>query len=241
VTSYIEARGLELRGKRGPVFGPVDLDLPSPFSVLIGADGSGKTCLLLALSGRMKPSSGSATVLGIDIPRHSPAVLKSTGIAGFEGIDSLEDSVTVGAAVLERSRWESPWYSRLRRPSNQDLRDLLEPVFGDVAIPTANTVIWDLAEDQAMLLRIALACFSGPRILFVDNLDQVHERAARRRVIERLAAIAEAGTAVVATTSSIETDLVSGLVTSPTFVSISAPATAPTNRVDPSAVQEQLV
>lgn len=241
MTSYIEARGLELRGKRGPVFGPVDLDLPAPFSVLIGADGSGKTCLLLALSGRMKPSAGSATVLGLDIPRRSSSVLKATSIAGFEGIDSLEDSVTVGAAVLERIRWESPWYSRLRRPSNQDLHDLLSPVFGDVTIPSANTVIWDLSEDQAMLLRIALACFGGPRILFVDNLDQVHERAARRRVIERLAAIADAGTAVVATTSSIETDLVSGLAISPTFVSISRAATTGAAPIDIPTVQEQLV
>ena len=47
------ARGLTLRGGRGPVFGPLDLVLPPQTHLaVLGTQGSGRSALLLALTGR---------------------------------------------------------------------------------------------------------------------------------------------------------------------------------------------
>ena len=52
-TPAVAARGLALHGPRGRVYGPVDLDVaPGTLVVLQGAQGSGRTSLLLTLPGR---------------------------------------------------------------------------------------------------------------------------------------------------------------------------------------------
>ncbi|TVT23945.1 ABC transporter ATP-binding protein, partial [Amycolatopsis rhizosphaerae] len=55
VGAAVTARGLGVRGPRGPVFENVDLEVPAGgFLVVHGPGGSGRTSLLLALSGRLR-------------------------------------------------------------------------------------------------------------------------------------------------------------------------------------------
>lgn len=72
----IRARQLQLDGKRGRIYGPVDLDLePGSLTLITGRAGSGKTSLLLTLVGRMKPNRGSdLTVLGRQLPARARGV-----------------------------------------------------------------------------------------------------------------------------------------------------------------------
>ena len=71
----VRADGLTRSGSLGPVFGPVDLRIPfGGLAVVQGFAGSGRTSLLLTLSGRMRPSSGKLRVLGRTKPA---AILKA--------------------------------------------------------------------------------------------------------------------------------------------------------------------
>ena len=72
----VHARGLQLQGSRGAVYGPLELDLPTGgLVVLQGPQGGGRSSLLLTLAGRMVPDGGSQlTVLGESLPRHRRAV-----------------------------------------------------------------------------------------------------------------------------------------------------------------------
>lgn len=62
--------GVTLRVARGEVFG------------LLGPNGSGKTTMIRILSTILKPTSGTATVNGIDVVKHPDAVRRSIGLAG---------------------------------------------------------------------------------------------------------------------------------------------------------------
>src|SRR6187431_2906425 len=106
-----EARALELTGARGTIYGPLDLDIAEgSLSVLRGPQGSGRTSLLLTLAGRMVPNTSSQlVVLGYVLPRDRTALQREAAVAGFAGIDELDDSVTVAQHVRERLGWLSPW------------------------------------------------------------------------------------------------------------------------------------
>jgi ABC-type branched-subunit amino acid transport system ATPase component len=220
VQSTIWADDLALTAKRGTVYGPVTLRIGDGVTVLCGPAGSGRTSALLTLAGRMRQGSGTAEVLGHSLPRRARDVQKETSIAGFDGIDSLEASVSVGAAVRERQAWLAPWWSFVSGPRNADFAALAGPVFGQVPIPSIATTIWDLDEVEAMLLRVTLAMLSQPRILFVDQIEQLQSPTSRRIVWERLGDIAANGTAVVVAATAAEPELWTGLVARPTVITL---------------------
>lgn len=199
-TLAAQARTLGLTSDRGTVYGPLDLDVQEgTLAVVRGPQGSGRTTLLLTLAGRMVPDASSQlVVLGHVLPRDRTALQREAALAGFAGIDELDDSVTVAQHVRERLAWLSPWYRRMRRPDQADVDALLRPVFGDLPVPAAETVVWHLDEVEALLLRIALAMAQGPRLLVVDDLDQVHDPDRRALVWERLDALTADGLTVVA-------------------------------------------
>lgn len=218
--STMWADDLALTAKRGRVYGPISLEIGDGLTVLCGPSGSGRTCALLTLAGRMRPSSGTAEVLGHALPRQARAVQKQTEIAGFDDIDELEASVTVGAALRERRAWLAPWWSIVARPSNSSFAAVARPIFGSVPLPAVDVTIWDLDELQALLLRVTLAMLSEPRVLFVDQIEQLHDPESRRFLWERLAAIAENGTAVVVAATAAEPELWTQLATRPTIISL---------------------
>ncbi|MGK5641506.1 hypothetical protein ACSNOK_24775 [Streptomyces sp. URMC 126] len=64
------ARGPGLAGPRGRTFRGVDATAgPGDLVAVEGPSGSGRTCLLLALAGRMRVTAGEAEVGGLLLPR----------------------------------------------------------------------------------------------------------------------------------------------------------------------------
>ncbi|MFB9954206.1 ATP-binding cassette domain-containing protein [Cellulomonas denverensis] len=200
------ARDLQLHGSRGPVYGPVDLEIATGTLTLVqGPQGAGRSSLLLTIAGRMTPDRGGRlTVLGEPLPRRRNAVQKRSAVACFDGIDDLDESVTVGDLARERLRWLSPWYRHTGRVSQQQFAELAAPVFGERPLPRVGSVVWDLDEVDRMLLRIALAMAQDPELLVVDDVDQVHDTERRRTVWARLEALAAEGLTVVAAIASLD-------------------------------------
>jgi len=206
LTIAVEASALQLTGRRGRVYGPLDLSIdPGRLTVLHGPQGAGRTSLLLTLAGRMVPdrATKALTVLGGSLVgrrsrRARRRVQRAAAIAGFRGVDDLDESVTVGNVLRERLGWLTPWYRPVRRISPERYRELAAPVFGDRALPALTTVVWDLEEIDEMLLRLVLATAQKPRLLVVDDVDRIHDQERRDVVWERLAALAASGLTVVA-------------------------------------------
>jgi ABC-type branched-subunit amino acid transport system ATPase component len=207
--SAISAYDLQLHGPRGLVYGPVDLEIPAgDLVVLQGPQGAGRSSLLLTLAGRMAPDhtrDGWLVVLGENLTgrrARRTAVQRRAAIAGFHGIDELDDAVTVGDSVRERLTWLAPWYRRAPKVTPEVYDRLARPVFGRRELPALDAMVWDLDEVDAMLLRIAIAMAQDPELLVVDDLDQVHDSARRQIVWERLEALAATGVTVIGSVAS---------------------------------------
>lgn len=91
-----------------PLLSGVDLELhASSLTVLVGANGAGKTSLLRLLAGLIGLSTGEGTVLGIDLARGDRRLLRRhVGWLGHEGSFyddlSVKENLTFAAKALER-------------------------------------------------------------------------------------------------------------------------------------------
>jgi ABC-type multidrug transport system ATPase subunit len=189
----LEILGATVRGARGAVFGPLDATSRAPITIVLGNRGSGRTSLLLSAAGRMRIDQGTVKVCGVDARTHAGRLRHLTGIAGFDAIDLLEAGATVGESIRERLTWISPWYRRVPRLTQDDVSRVLGPVFGLLPQPGVRLLVRDLSEAQELLVRISLALLEGPRVVVVDDLDDVKDPSERAAVADRITALARDG------------------------------------------------
>ncbi|MFI8439806.1 ATP-binding cassette domain-containing protein [Streptomyces rochei] len=207
----VTARDLGLRGPRGWAFRDVRVDAgPGSLIAVAGPSGSGRTCLLLALTGRMRPTDGTATVGGLRLPRQMSALRRISALAHVPGVTDLDPALTVAEHLRERAL--------LQRRFGASARDLLRPraeraakarLLADTALSAAGldpealpkglrTAVRDLERTEALRLSIALALAGRPRLLGVDDADLKLSAAEREEIWSLLASIAASGTTVVA-------------------------------------------
>jgi ABC-2 type transport system ATP-binding protein len=78
--SVIHTRGLSKRYRGKPALTGLDLDVPAgTLFGYLGPNGAGKTTTIRLLAGLIRPTSGSATVLGADVVRDREAVQRKIG------------------------------------------------------------------------------------------------------------------------------------------------------------------
>ncbi len=186
--TLVSARGIELHGPWGHVFGPLDLDIDEGgVTVLAAPPGAARTALLMALCGRMRLTRGSLTVLGFE--NRPRKVIANSAIACLNELDGVRPSVTVRDLVTEQKRWDSRWYKIVPRVDEQGVADMCGEVFGDVPLPALGAFIDDLPELQQLLLRISVANTRRPPLLVVGRTDKVSDDAEHAKLLERLVAL----------------------------------------------------
>ena len=195
--SLASARGIELHGPWGHVFGPLDLDIDEGGVTVVAAQaGAARTALLMALCGRMRLTRGSLTVLGYE---NKPAkVFAESAIACMNELDEIPPSVTVRDLVTEQKRWDSPWYKLVPRVTEHGVAEMCMAVFGRVPLPPLKAFVDDLPEIQQLLLRIAVANTRRPRLLVVGRVDKIADDAERCILLDRLVALGETQSVITA-------------------------------------------
>lgn len=207
----VTAEGLGLKGPRGWAFRGITLDAePGSLIAIEGPSGSGRTCLLLALTGRMKPTEGVAAVGEFKLPRHMAAVRRIGAVANVAGVTDLEPALTVGEHLRERSLLQRRFGDSLReflRPRVQRTHEARLRV--DAALAAAGldletlpkgsrTAVRDLERLQELRLSVALALLGRPRLVGVDDIDMKLSDAERAEVWDLLRSLTRAGTTVLA-------------------------------------------
>ncbi|MFE0435665.1 ATP-binding cassette domain-containing protein [Streptomyces nigra] len=210
----VTARDLGLRGPRGWAFRAVSFEAgPGSLITIEGPSGSGRTCLLLALTGRMKPTEGTATVAGAELPRRMAAVRRVSALAHVPGVTDLDPALTVAEHLSERALLQRRFGDSLRallRPRQEGRaarRERIESALTAAGLDLeslpkgARTAVRDLERAEALRLSLALALIARPRVLGVDDTDLKLSDVERVAIWELLRSIAASGTTVLAVCS----------------------------------------
>jgi ABC-2 type transport system ATP-binding protein len=163
---------------------------------LLGPNGAGKTTTLSMLSTMLKPTSGSATVNGIDIERDEDGVRKSIGIV-FQD-QSLDEELTA---------WENmDFHGRLYRiPSDirkQRITELLRLVELE---DRQHDIVKTFSGGMRRRLEIARGLLHHPSVLFLDEPTLGLDPQTRNHLWQYIASLArEKGITIILTTHYME-------------------------------------
>ena len=98
--AVLYARDLNAQGRRGMIFGPLDMDLaPRQLAVIHGPAGAGKSALLLALCGRFRRTRGTLIIDGIDAMAEPYRAIQRTSVARIADYVVPEDRLTLNESV----------------------------------------------------------------------------------------------------------------------------------------------
>jgi ABC-2 type transport system ATP-binding protein len=147
----------------GDVQALVDVDLEAPRGMvlgLLGPNGAGKTTLVRVLTTLLKPDSGTASVVGLDVVRDATKLREEIGLAGQyaavdENLTGLENLTMVGRL-----------YGTERRAAKARGQELLERF--DLA-DAANRPTKTYSGGMRRRLDLAAALVNKPPVLFLDE------------------------------------------------------------------------
>ncbi|WP_189822081.1 ATP-binding cassette domain-containing protein [Streptomyces finlayi] len=210
----VGAVGFGLKGPRGWAFRGVDFTAPAgSFVAIEGPSGSGRTCLLLALTGRMRATEGHAEVAGLRLPKKMAGVRRISALGPVSGVSDLDSAFTVAEHLRERAllqrRFDGSLRSLLKKPSvrRAEARARIDAAMAAVGLDLAalpkgeRTSVRDLERLEALRLSMGLALMGAPRLVAVDDADLKLSDAEREEAWELFRSIADSGVTVVAVCS----------------------------------------
>jgi ABC-2 type transport system ATP-binding protein len=210
----VTAVNFGVRGPRGWAFRHLGIGAePGALIAVEGPSGSGRTAVLLALTGRMRAAEGHAEVAGLPLPRKMPAVRRISALGAVPGVSELDPALTVAEHLRERALLERrfsgplgallrPWNER-RAEDRRRVESALKAAGLDLdTLPKGpRTAVRDLERLESLRLSVALALIARPRLLAVDDIDLKLSDPQREEAWVMLRSVARGGTTVLAVCS----------------------------------------
>ena len=191
-TSLVVADGLGLRTEHGVVFDDVQLDWPTGSLVAVtGPAGSGRSSLLLAVTGRMRGLTGRLKVAGLDGVAESGRVRAITSVARISDLAQLEGRLTVSESIVERALIDA-----VHPDDAAGIVAGLEERLG-VELPRDRLIDHLPALEQTVFAAM-LATVRPSRLVVLDDADARIDLTDQRRLYEILRLLAEDGPTVAA-------------------------------------------
>ena len=178
----------------GSLIAVKDFDLQIPTGSIygfLGPNGSGKSTTIRMLCGLLTPSSGSASVLGLDTRRESEKLKQKIGYMTQKF--SLYEDLT----VKENLQFVSEIYAVGRKERRLRVNELLEEFNLNRQMKQR---VGTLSGGQKQRLSLAAAIPHKPQILFLDEPTSAVDPQNRRDFWEKLFEMAEQGTTILLST-----------------------------------------
>lgn len=189
------AKDLSLVTGDGVIFRAIDLVVqPGTVAAIVGPSGTGRSCLLLSLTGRMAHSAGSLTVAGHDATEGLDHLRSLTGVARISHRIGPEPTLTVAESVDERCLLEDVPLDEGR----QRFVEVCQTLELDVA---PSTLVRDIGGVDGTKLAVALAAVRVSAVLVLDDLDGGVSGQDEFDLLHALIALAATGPAIVVTTT----------------------------------------
>jgi ABC-2 type transport system ATP-binding protein len=182
--SEVEAvRGVDLRVEQGEIFG------------FLGPNGAGKTTTLRMLATLLPPTSGDATVAGVDLRRDPQEVRRRIGYVPQGG--STDPVMTGRRELILQARLYGMGSDVARRRAAEVLSSFDLEAAGDRAIST-------YSGGMKRRLDIGLGIVHRPPVLFLDEPTTGLDPQARARMWDEIRGLREDGTTIFLTTHYLE-------------------------------------
>jgi ABC-2 type transport system ATP-binding protein len=162
---------------------------------LLGPNGAGKTTTAGMLTTRVVPTSGTATVAGIDVVRQ-PAMAKQ-----ILGIVSQQNTLDRQLTVWENLYFHGRLFGVPARESRREADRLLEQFQLD---KWATASVYALSGGMAQRLMVARAIFHRPAVLFLDEPTAGLDPQSRLALWEILRDLNRGGQTILLTTHYME-------------------------------------
>jgi len=188
----ILARGLTRRFGSLTAVDGIDLDVaPSRVYGFLGPNGSGKTTTIRMLCGLLRPSAGTATVLGHELPRDAEKLRPRIGYMTQRF--SLYEDLSV------RSNLEFLAEVQQIASATRDER-IAAQLAGFGLFECSAQIAGTLSGGQKQRLALAAATLHDPELLFLDEPTSAVDPRSRRDFWEFLFQLADAGTTILVST-----------------------------------------
>jgi ABC-2 type transport system ATP-binding protein len=190
----IENLSKRYRGADRPALDSVSLAVgEGEFVALLGPNGAGKSTLINALSGTVRPDSGSLLVGGFDLASRDPRIKSLVGIVpqeiSFDYVFKVDELLDLEAGYFGLRRDRAYARFLLERLSLWDKR---------------RSPVRSLSGGMKRRLMIARALAHGPRLLLLDEPTAGVDLALRRDLHGFLRELAAGGMTIVLTTHYLE-------------------------------------
>jgi ABC-2 type transport system ATP-binding protein len=187
----------DLTKRYGKTFALKNLDFTmdqNEIMVLLGPNGSGKTTLLLILATVLKPTSGQAKVMDLDVTTQSKRIRQTIGIA-------FQDA---------RGFWRHKPADILRFHANvcgipKTKRDaLIEEVLKDLELWDArNKLFMHLSGGQAKRLEVAKVLVQRPKFAIMDEPTSQVDLRGKREIWSQILRLREEGSTILVATNEV--------------------------------------
>ncbi|CAL4074301.1 unnamed protein product, partial [Meganyctiphanes norvegica] len=147
----------------------------SQITCILGHNGAGKTTLFNMLTGMTTPTSGSASIFGLDITDQNDLA----EIRSMTGVCPQHDILF----MLLTPREHLTFFAKIRGVDENEVEAEVEKILEDVDLKSkGNTRAADLSGGQKRKLSIGIALIGDPRIIFLDEPTAGVDAYSRRRL-----------------------------------------------------------
>jgi ABC-2 type transport system ATP-binding protein len=157
----------------------------------LGANGAGKSTTIRMLCGLLAPTSGTATVAGVDVGQDPEAVKRRIGY--------MSQKFSLYADLLAQENLQ--FFGGAYGLSGRRLRERVDTVLREVGLTDQRTAVTG-ALPGGWRQRLALACsiLHQPRVLFLDEPTAGVDPLSRRTFWDLVRRLAGSGTTILVTT-----------------------------------------
>ncbi len=194
MNSSFAIQAKKLRKEFGSLVAVSDVDLDIPKSQIygfLGPNGSGKSTTIRLLCGLLSATSGTATVLGLDVATQGQQLKSRIGYM------TQTFSLYSDLSVWENLQFIADIYGYPARQTKQRINELLD-VYD--LLPQQKQLAGTMSGGQRQRLALACAVLNKPELLLLDEPTSAVDPTSRRNFWAKLFELADAGTTILVST-----------------------------------------
>ncbi|GAA5539788.1 ATP-binding cassette domain-containing protein [Brucella sp. NBRC 113783] len=202
-TPVLSAKGLVKRYGRVTALDHADFDLyPGEILAVIGDNGAGKSSLIKALSGAIKPDEGEIKLDGKPVSFHSPMEARHAGIEtvyqnlALSPALSIADNLFLGREIRRKGPLGSLFRMLDRGAMEKIARDKLTEL-GLMTIQNIGQAVETLSGGQRQGVAVARAAAFGSEVVIMDEPTAALGVKESRRVLELILDVKARGMPIV--------------------------------------------